>query len=78
MVVTRVFFKYDAQGRVSEQVEKTPAGLLRRRFVFTRDALGRVGIQAYDAQGNVLKDESRVIVPSQQNIPSQPKSRRTR
>ncbi|MCX6966479.1 MAG: hypothetical protein NTZ46_01645 [Verrucomicrobia bacterium] len=57
VIVSRVAFSYDPLGRVSEQIEKTPNGVLLRRLVFTRDAKGRTTVVAYDAQGNVIKED---------------------
>ena len=62
-VVARVALTYDPLGRVSEQIEKAPNGALLRRLVFTRDANDRVTIVAYDAQGNLIKDDGSTAPP---------------
>ena len=62
-ITARVFFQYDAAGNLAERLQKAPNGMLQRRFVHTRDAMGRVIIQAFDARGKLLPEDCSIIAP---------------
>lgn len=69
-IVNQVAYTRDALGRTKEQFDKSANGTLLRKLVYHYDPNGRVsGIDAYDAQGNLMKGSS----PS---TPKKGKSRR--
>ncbi|MEI6561285.1 MAG: hypothetical protein WCO68_04270 [Verrucomicrobiota bacterium] len=63
VIVSRVSLQYDAQGNISEQVEKTPNGMVKRRLVFIRVANGCVTVKTFDAKGTLIHEETSIIAP---------------
>lgn len=63
-VVSKVANNYDVLGQISEQVYTSPKGVLMRRLVYTRDINGRATIQAFDAQGNLIKRDGSTATPT--------------
>jgi hypothetical protein len=52
-------YKRDGMGRISEELDYTPAGQLTRRLVYHYNSAGKVsGIDGFDAQGNPLPKAS--------------------
>ena len=63
-VVSLVTNNYDVLGQIAEQIYKKPNGTLLQRLVYTRDPKGRVTVQAFDAQGNLIQADSSASTPS--------------
>jgi len=62
-IISRVSLQYDAQGNISEQVEKAPNGMVKRRLVFVRVATGCVTVKTFDAKGALIHEETSIVAP---------------
>jgi len=64
VVTSRMALQYNSMGVLSEKVEKTPNGIVLRRYVYIQDATGRVTVRTFDAKGTLLKEETSIIAPA--------------